>query len=98
MYFEGFLISVLTFLIIGLFHPIVIKAEYYFSKKIWPVFAVVGAVFIGLSLMTPSVLLSTVLGVLGASSLWSIKELYEQENRVKTGWFPANPRRKDKKQ
>ena len=68
MYFEGFLISVLTFLIIGL------------------------------SLMTPSVLLSTVLGVLGASSLWSIKELYEQENRVKKGWFPANPRRKDKKQ
>lgn len=66
MYFEGFLISVLTFLIIGL------------------------------SLMTPSVLLSTVLGVLGASSLWSIKELYEQENRVKKGWFPANPSRKDK--
>ena len=66
MYFEGFLISVLTFLIIGL------------------------------SLMTPSVLLSTVLGVLGASSLWSIKKLYEQENRVKKGWFPANPRRKDK--
>ena len=65
MYFEGFLISVLTFLIIGL------------------------------SLMTPSALLSTVLGVLGASSLWSIKELYEQENRVKKGWFPANPRRKD---
>ena len=46
--------------------------------------------------MTPSVLLSTVLGVLGASSLRSIKELYEQENRVKKGWFPANPRRKDK--
>ena len=66
MCFEGFLISVLTFLIIGL------------------------------SLMTPSVLLSTVLGVLGASSLWSIKELYEQENRVKKGWFPANPSRKDK--
>lgn len=46
--------------------------------------------------MTPSVLLSRVLGVLGASSLWSIKELYEQENRVKKGWFPANPSRKDK--
>ena len=96
MYFEGLLISVLTFLIIGLFHPIVIKAEYHFSKKIWPVFAVVGAVFIGLSLMTESVLLGTVLGVLGASSLWSIKELYEQENRVKKGWFPENPKRKGK--
>ncbi len=96
MYFEGLLISVLTFLIIGLFHPIVIKAEYHFSKKIWPVFAVVGVLFLGLSLMTESVLLGTVLGVLGASSLWSIKELYEQENRVKKGWFPANPKRKEK--
>ena len=83
MYFEGLLISVLTFLIIGLFHPIVIREEYHFSKKIWPLFAVVGVVFIGLSLMTESTLAGTVLGVLGASSLWSIKELYEQENRVK---------------
>lgn len=95
MYFEGLLISVLTFLIIGLFHPIVIRAEYHFSKRIWPLFAVVGVVFIGLSLMTESTMVGTILGVLGASSLWSIKELYEQENRVKKGWFPANPNRKD---
>lgn len=97
MYYEGLLISVLTFLIIGVFHPIVIRAEYHFSKKIWPVFAVVGVIFVGLSLMTESVLLGTILGVLGASSLWSIKELYEQEKRVKKGWFPANPKRKDGK-
>ncbi|MBQ8333238.1 MAG: DUF4491 family protein [Clostridia bacterium] len=96
MYYEGLIISVLTFLIIGLFHPIVIRAEYHFSKKIWPLFAVVGVVFIGLSLMTESTFAGTVLGVLGASSLWSIKELYEQENRVKKGWFPENPKRKDK--
>ena len=95
MYYEGILISVLTFLIIGLFHPIVIKAEYHFSKKIWPLFAVVGVLFIILSLLTETVLFSTILGVLGASSLWSIKELFEQENRVRKGWFPANPKRKD---
>ncbi|NLO97651.1 MAG: DUF4491 family protein [Peptococcaceae bacterium] len=27
------------FLIIGLFHPIVIKSEYYVWKKIWPFFS-----------------------------------------------------------
>lgn len=94
MHYEGILIGMLTFLIIGLFHPIVIKAEYYFSKKIWPIFAIVGVVFLVLSVLTESTLISTILAVFGASSLWSIKELYEQEDRVNKGWFPGNPNRK----
>ena len=97
MHYEGIIIGVLTFLIIGLFHPIVIKAEYYYSKKCWPVFAVVGIIFIALSMKTESTLLGTVLAVFGASCLWSIKELYEQEERVKKGWFPGNPNRNNKK-
>jgi len=36
------------------------------------------------------------LGVIGCSCFWSIKELYEQRERVKKGWFPDNPNRKDK--
>ena len=35
-----------------------------------------------------------VVAVLGVTCLWSIKELFEQEERVKKGWFPANPKRK----
>lgn len=96
MHFEGILIGVLTFLIIGIFHPIVIKAEYYFSKKVWPIFAVVGIVFFVLSIMAESTFVGTVLAVFGASSLWSIQELFEQEKRVEKGWFPENPNRKDK--
>ncbi|MBQ6810266.1 MAG: DUF4491 family protein, partial [Firmicutes bacterium] len=46
MNFTGILIGVVTFLLIGLFHPIVIKAEYYFSKSIWSLFAVVGSVML----------------------------------------------------
>lgn len=95
MNYTGIFIGIITFLIIGVFHPIVIKAEYYFSKKIWPVFAVVGAGFLVLSTLTDSLIVGTVLAVIGASSLWSIKELYEQEERVKKGWFPKNPKRKD---
>ena len=35
-----------------------------------------------------SVLVSTLLAVWGASSFWSIGELFEQRKRVEKGWFP----------
>lgn len=93
MHYEGLFIAVITFGIIGLFHPLVIKAEYHFSKKIWPVFAIAGAIFVGLSIITESALLGTIFGVLGASSFWSIKELHLQEERVNKGWFPKKTRK-----
>lgn len=34
----GLIIGAATFLIIGLFHPLVIKGEYYFGVKIWWMF------------------------------------------------------------
>ena len=42
MHFEGLAMGVIVFLIIGVFHPVVIKVEYYFGKKVWPVFFVIG--------------------------------------------------------
>lgn len=36
---------------------------------------------------------SSVLGVVAFSSFWSIKEIFEQRERVRKGWFPANPKR-----
>nr|WP_197272504.1 DUF4491 family protein [Methanobrevibacter arboriphilus] len=33
MYFEGIIIGLSAFIIIGIFHPIVIKGEYYIGKK-----------------------------------------------------------------
>ena len=69
----GIVIGIATFLIIGIFHPMVTKGEYYFGVKI---------------------LWSTLLAVWGASSLWSIGELFEQRERVAKGWFPKNPKRK----
>ena len=35
---EGIIIGISTFLIIGLFHPVVIKAEYYWGTRCWWVF------------------------------------------------------------
>lgn len=89
----GLIIAVATFVIIGLFHPIVIKAEYYFGVKCWWVFALFGVLFLLFSVYVEHVLLSSILGVLGCSSLWSILELYEQRERVRKGWFPKNPKK-----
>lgn len=94
MNFHGIIIGVAAFLIIGIFHPIVIKTEYYYSKRVWPVFLVVGIVLILFSLFIENSIISAVVGITGFSSLWSIHELFEQEKRVERGWFPKNPNRK----
>ena len=88
MYFTGLIIGVATFLIIGLFHPLVIKGEYYFGVRCWWVFALMGVAAVIGSLMVENVLISTLLAVWGASSFWSIGELFEQRKRVEKGWFP----------
>lgn len=95
MNFLGIIIAVVTFLVIGLFHPIVIKAEYHFGVKCWWFFAVAGTLFLALSLIVENIVLSSVLGVVGCSSFWSILEIFEQRDRVRKGWFPKNPKRTD---
>lgn len=93
MYLTGIMIGLFSFLVIGAFHPIVIKGEYYFSDKIWPAFLIFGLIFLLASLFVSSVLPSSILGILGFTCLWSIKEIKEQTERVKKGWFPKNPNR-----
>ena len=94
MNIQGLLIGVISFALIGLFHPIVIKAEYHFSKKIWPAFLVFGCLFTTVSLVIPNTVVSTAFGITGFCCFWSIKELFEQERRVQRGWFPDNPARR----
>lgn len=90
---HGLLIGVVTFLVIGLFHPLVIKAEYYWGTRSWWLFLLAGIVAAVLSLLIENILLSTICGVFAFSSFWSIKEVFEQEERVLKGWFPKNPKR-----
>ena len=95
MYFTGITIAVCTFLIIGLFHPLVIKTEYYFGTRPWWIFLVAGCLCIVSSICVAEPIASSLIGVLGASFLWSIGELFEQKKRVEKGWFPKNPKRRD---
>lgn len=96
MNFSGILIGVATFLVIGLFHPMVIKAEYYLGVKSWWLFLLLGVAAAVASLLVGNLILSILLGVVAFSSFWSIGEVFEQKKRVEKGWFPANPKRKKK--
>ncbi len=94
MHWTGLLVGAAAFAIIGLFHPIVIKCEYYFTARAWPVFLLGGLAFLALALFTRHTAASCILSVLGFTCLWSIGELKEQKERVEKGWFPRNPNRK----
>ena len=94
MNFTGIIVGLATFLIIGVFHPIVIKAEYYLGTKCWWMFLIAGLIFGAVSILVENLIVSTILGVTAFSSFWSILELKEQKERVRKGWFPKNPKRK----
>ena len=94
IYWQGLLLGFSTFLIIGVFHPIVIKTEYYTGTRFWWVFLLAGIGCGAGALFVANIFWSALLGIIGFSSLWSILELFEQKERVRKGWFPKNPNRK----
>lgn len=93
MNFDGMITGALAFFIMGIFHPIVIKCEYYFTERIWPVFMALGFFFTAASVFIKNRIFAAGSGMLGCTFLWCIKELKEQTVRVEKGWFPANPKR-----
>jgi len=84
----GIIVGLLTFLMIGLFHPLVIKGEYHFGVKCWWVFLLLGILGIVAALFFHNTIVSSLCGVFAFSSLWSIGELFQQRKRVERGWFP----------
>jgi hypothetical protein len=93
MYFGGLITGMIAFVVIGIFHPIIIKCEYHFSEKIWPLFLAAGLVAAGLSCIVQQPVGSASLAILGCTFFWSIIELKHQKKRVERGWFPQNPKR-----
>lgn len=93
---QGILVGFCSFLLIGLFHPIVRKAEYHFTKRIFPAFLLAGALCLTGAYFTANQFVSSILGVAGFCCFWSVKELFEQEKRVEKGWAPRNPKRDQK--
>ena len=90
---SGILIGISAFLIIGYFHPDVIKADYYFGTSCWWIFLLIGIAAIIGSVLLNNVIYSALSGVFGFSSLWTILELFQQKKRVEKGWFPKNQKK-----
>lgn len=89
----GLAIGLFTFLIIGLFHPIVIKCHYHFGVGCRWWFLVAGIAAAAGSVAVDNVIGSSLLGVLAFTCFWTIREILDQQRRVDRGWFPANTRR-----
>lgn len=90
----GLVIGFCTFLIIGIFHPLVVKGEYYFGVRVWWGFLLLGIGTAVASLCVDDLIVSVLLGVTAFSSFWSILEVFQQRKRVEKGWFPENPKRR----
>lgn len=89
---QGVGIGLATFLIIGIFHPLVIKGEYYLGQRCNWLFLIAGIATLILSLTTAGTA-SILLGVTSFSCFWSILEVKEQKKRVEKGWFPKRQKR-----
>ena len=63
------------------------------TKAFGPFFLLAGSACILASLFIDNVIPGVLLAMLELSLLWSMRELHEQEERVRKGWFPANPKR-----
>ena len=93
MNFSGIIIGAAVFLSIGICHPLVIKAEYYWGRKSWWIWLVAGLVLCAISLFVSNDILSISLGGFAFCCIWGIHEMFLQEKRVLRGWFPENPAR-----
>ena len=62
MNFSGIIVGAAVFLSIGICHPAVIKMEYYWGKKSWWIWLVVGLICCGVSLKMTNQIASTILG------------------------------------
>ena len=87
--FEGVVVGVMSLVIIGAFHPLVIWFEYHFTQSIWPVFLIAGLLCLIAALFIQG-LFSVLLGLLGVACIWSIRELKEQARRVAAYFHPLD--------
>ncbi|MFW5850615.1 MAG: DUF4491 family protein [Bacteroidota bacterium] len=92
MFINGILIGFASFVITGIFHPVVIKLEYYYGTKSWIWLCIPGIALLFVSLFT-STIVSILLGVLAFSLFWSCIEIFKQRTRVLQGRARKNPNR-----
>ena len=89
----GPVLGIASLFIMGVYYPVVIWGEYWFSERVWPLFLLAGAALIGASLFLSGTG-CYLAAFTGAVNLWAIAEIKEQARRVRDGKYPRNPRRR----
>jgi hypothetical protein len=74
-------------------HVAVRRANYLFGTRPVPYVIVLGSLLLFLSLLATGDLPSAVLGIVGITTLWDAVELIRQEERIRRGHAPENPKR-----
>ncbi len=91
--FEGVVVGVMSLVIIGAFHPLVIWFEYHHEEYLAGYFLIAGLLCLIAALFIQG-LFSVLLGATGRCLyMGASRELKEQARRV-SGLFPKNPKRK----
>ena len=90
---SGLLVGAYSFINIIIAREICILGEFYFTKKLWIAFLIIGIASLIFSTHIDSLIITTILGITGFTYLWGIHEIIEQEERVSKGWYPKNPNR-----
>lgn len=85
MNFQGILVGLGMFLIIGLFHSLAVKGEHYIGLKIWIMFLIVGILFGAASLFISNTYVSILFGILSFACFWSILKVFEQRKGIRKG-------------
>ena len=89
----GPVMTLLTFVTIGLGHVAVRKLHYEFGTRPIPAVAAVGLAVVLASTLVEEQTLSAVLGITGLTILWDALELFRQEQRARRGHAPVKPSR-----
>lgn len=94
LHFEGIILGFSSVLLIALSRWLCIKGVYYFTRRVWVAFLILGIITLASSFFVEGLLLSSVLSVASFCFFWGIGEAFMQEKRIAKGWFPANPKHK----
>ncbi len=89
----GFLVGLVTFMVIGLGFVWVIRGERYLGYLWWPYFMALGIVLVIVSFFFQNTWASVLTGVIGGSFIWGATEFKEQAIRAELGWFPFNAKK-----
>ncbi len=89
----GVVLAVITFSTIGIGHVAVRKVNYLYGTKPSPYVFATGLIVLYASLITDNNLLSASLGIISITLLWDAYELIRQEERIRRGHAPENPKR-----